>query len=118
MEEIDEYKIEKIKQKIKQFLIELGINVGLRGFKYWTTAILYAVEKELKGEDFGKMMCLYQYVGRKHKATVSKVEKDMRYIFLNNNYIAKYFNVPYSIKNTAFLFLARENILKKMDVSY
>lgn len=117
MEEISEDKIKIIKQKIKQFLIELGINVGLRGFKYWTTAILYAVEKELKGEDFGKMMNLYQYIGKKHKATVSKVEKDMRYIFESNRYIAKYFNVPYSIKNTAFLFLARENILKRIDVS-
>ena len=114
MEEINEEKRNIIKQKIKQFLIELGINTRLRGFKYWTTAILYAVERELKGEEFGKMMLLYQYIGKQHKATVSKVERDMRYIFKINRYISKFFNVPYSINNTAFLFLCRENILRKI----
>ena len=114
MEEISEEKRKIIKLTIKQFLIELGINVGLRGFKYWTTAILYAVERELNDQDFGKMMNLYQYIGKQHKATVSKVERDMRYIFEINRYISKFFNVPYSINNTAFLFLCRENILKKI----
>lgn len=113
-EEINEEKEKLIKRKIKQFLIELGVNISLRGFKYWSTAIYYAVEKELKGEDFGKMMLLYQYIGKQHKATVSKVERDMRYIFEVNRYISKFFNVPYSINNTAFLFLARENILRKI----
>lgn len=114
MEKLDEASEKLIKRKIKQFLIELGVNISLRGFKYWSTAIYYAVEKEIKGEDFGKMMCLYQYIGKQHKATVSKVEKDMRYIFEVNRYISKYFNVPYSINNTAFLFLSRETILKRI----
>lgn len=114
MVEIAEEKEKIIKRKIKQFLIKLGINISLRGFKYWSTAIYYAVEKEIKGEDFGKMMCLYQYVGKQHKTTVAKVEKDMRYIFEINRYISKFFNVPYSINNTAFLFLAREEILNQI----
>lgn len=114
MVEINEEKEKLIKRKIKQFLIELGINISLRGFKYWSTAIYIAVEKELKDEDLGKIMSLYTDIGKKHKATISKVEKDMRYIFEGNKFISKFFNVPYSINNTAFLFLAREEILKRI----
>ena len=113
MENIDKEKI--IKKKIKQFLIEIGINPRLKAFKYWTTAILFAVEKEQEGEDLGRFMELYEYIGRKHKSTVSKVERNMRYIFEKKDY-GQIFGIPYSINNTAFLFLARERILKEINV--
>jgi len=104
-----------IKKKIKQFLIGIGINPKLKGFKYWTTAILFAIEQEQKGEDLGNFMDLYAYIGKKHKSTVSKVERNMRYIFENKDY-GEMFGIPYSINNTAFLFLAREKILKEINV--
>ena len=111
MEEISEEKKNKIQKEIKQFLISIGIKPHIKGFRYWTTAILYAVEQELLEKDLGKFMELYRYVGKKHKATVSKVEKDMRYVFENVDY-KRVFNVDYRITNSAFLFLAREKILK------
>lgn len=111
MEEISEEKKKIIQNEIKQFLISIGIKPHIKGFKYWTTAILYAVEQELLGKDLGKFMELYRYVGKKHKATVTKVEKDMRYVFENVDY-KMVFNVDYRITNSAFLFLSREKILK------
>ena len=113
MEKISEEKRNRIKEKIKQFLIELGIKPHIKGFRYWTTAILYAVEQELEGKELGKFMELYRYVGKKHKSTISKVEKNMRYIFEGKDY-QKELNVSYPINNSAFLFIAREIILRRI----
>lgn len=105
----------QLESKIKQLLIEIGIKPHIKGFKYWTTAILYAIEQESKGEELGKFMELYRYIGKKHKSTIYKVERDMRYAHQELS-LKEVFNVPYSINNTAFLFLIKEKILSENNV--
>ncbi len=103
-----------LRNKIKQYLIELGFNPSLKGFKFWTTAILYAVIQEKNNEEMMKFTELYKFVGKCHKATASKVERDMRYILEKIN-LDDIFGTNYSITNSAFLFISQEKILS--DVS-
>lgn len=111
--EIEAENIRILTIKIKQFLLGINMKTHIRGFKFWTTAILYAVEKELKNEDLGPSMLLYTYVGKQHKATAAKVEKGMRYA-LEDLDLQNAFDIDYSINNTAFLNLAKEEILNKL----
>lgn len=101
-----------LKLKVKQLLFEIGIMPHLQGFKYWTTAVLYILELERKDEELAKFMNVYQYVGRKHKATVSKVERAMRYAYQDLNLKEK-FGITRSINNSALLFLIKEKILSE-----
>ncbi len=105
----------KLKLEIKQILSELGIMPHLKGFRYWTTAILYVIELEQNEEELTKFTYIYEYVGRKHKATASKAERVMRYA-LQGLDLKEKFNVQNSISNSAFLYLVKEKILNKNNV--
>lgn len=117
-----------LEKTIRAVLIEIGIKVHIKGFRFWITAISYLINEN---EEDVKMTYLYDYVARKHKTTMSKSERAMRYAYqeleINSeystvqDYLKNYFSVPYSINNTAFLYLVRDLVaerLEKLNVVY
>ena len=98
----------------KQLLKDMGVKIHILGFKYWVTALIIIQEKERNQEEYPIMMELYELVARKHKATVSKVERAMRYAYADIN-VKKYFKVKYPINNTALLFLLTEELENRLN---
>ncbi len=103
-------KSEQIKKIAKQLLKEMEIKVNLLGFKYWQTALALVIEDE------GKivMMSLYCSVAKKHRTTASKVERAMRYAYMDLN-LKQIFKTDYPINNKALLFLLIDRIMNKID---
>ena len=62
--------------QIEIFLKKQGFPTHLKGFKFLASAIIYMLEN-LDNEL--KIMDLYKKIGKKHKATSYKVERDIRY---------------------------------------
>ena len=104
--------LEEIKTIAKQKLRYMGVKVHFLGFKYWTTAIYTIIDTEFNNEQELRMMELYYIVAKKHKTTASKVERAMRYAYKDID-LKKYFNVSYSVNNTALLFLLKEAVMSK-----
>ena len=105
-------KSEQIKKIAKQLLKEIGIKVNLLGFKYWQTALALVIEDE------GKivMMSLYCSVAKKHRTTAAKVERAMRYAYMDLN-LKQIFKTDYPINNKALLFLLIDRIMNKIDIT-
>lgn len=59
------------------------------------------------------MMELYRLTAKRHKTTGTKVERAMRYAYMELD-LKQRFNVDYPINNTALLFLLKEEIEKRM----
>lgn len=80
------------------------------GFKYWQTALALVIEDE------GKivMMSLYCSVAKKHRTTAAKVERAMRYAYMDLN-LKQIFKTDYPINNKALLFLLIDRIMNKID---
>lgn len=102
----------KIETIAKQILKDMGIKVHHLGFKYWVTAIYITLDIDLNNRPELKMMELYYMVARKHRTTASKAERAMRYVYATLD-LKQYFNVTYSINNTALLFLLKEVVKEK-----
>lgn len=103
---------EEIKLTAKQLLKDIGIKIHFLGFKYWITAIVIALKNDKETEENLTMMALYSLVAKKHRTTASKTERAMRYAYSELD-LQNYFNVSYSINNTALLFLLKEKVLEK-----
>lgn len=101
---------EEIKLTAKQLLKDIGIKIHFLGFKYWITAIVIALKNDKETEENLTMMALYSLVAKKHRTTASKTERAMRYAYSELD-LQNYFNVSYSINNTALLFLLKEKVL-------
>ena len=101
---------EQIKLTAKQLLKDIGIKIHFLGFKYWITAIVIALKNDKETEENLTMMALYSLVAKKHRTTASKTERAMRYAYSELD-LQNYFNVSYSINNTALLFLLKEKVL-------
>ena len=112
-----EYNIEdeKITKIAKLILKDMGIKRHHLGFKYWATAACIALEFETSDNSKLRMMELYSMVAKKHKTTASKVEKAMRYAYATID-LKQYFNVTYSINNSALLFLLTDTIKEKIFI--
>ena len=90
--------------KIKSILKAMEIKPHLKGHRYWITAISYA----LKNNDY-KMGELYQFVAKRHKTTISKAEKALRYS-QENSKAKEIFDVNYKLNNSSFLALFIEEL--------
>lgn len=101
---------EEIKLIAKQLLKDIGIKIHFLGFKYWITALVISLKHDKETEENLTMMTLYSLVAKKHKTTASKTERAMRYAYSELD-LKNYFNVSYSINNTALLFLLKEKVL-------
>lgn len=101
---------EEIKLIAKQLLKDIGIKIHFLGFKYWITALVISLKHDKETEENLTMMALYSLVAKKHKTTASKTERAMRYAYSELD-LKNYFNVSYSINNTALLFLLKEKVL-------
>lgn len=110
--ELEKTKIQ-IETIAKQLLKDIGIKLHHLGFKYWVTAISITLDIELHNREDLKMMELYYIVARKHRTTASKAERAMRYAYATID-LKQYFNVTYSINNTALLFLLIEAVKEKI----
>lgn len=110
-------KSQKIKEEIeliaKQILKDMGVKIHHLGFKYWVTALYMALDIELNNREEIRMMELYYMVAKQHKTTASKVERAMRYAYVTID-LKQYFNVTYSINNTALLFLLIEAVKENL----
>lgn len=107
----------KISEIAKQVLKEVGIKIHYLGFKYWITAIVTSIENEQSDREDLRMMELYYLVARSHKTTANKVERAMRYAYSEID-LKSYFNVNYSINNTALLFLLKEEVVNKIHITH
>lgn len=103
---------EEIKIIAKQLLKDIGIKIHFLGFKYWITALVISLKHDEETEENLTMMTLYSLVAKKHRTTTSKTERAMRYAYSGLD-LKNYFNVSYSINNTALLFLLKDKILEK-----
>lgn len=103
---------EEIKLTAKQLLKDIGIKIHFLGFKYWITALVISLKHDKETEENLTMMALYSLVAKKHRTTASKTEIAMRYAYSELD-LQNYFNVSYSINNTALLFLLKEKVLEK-----
>lgn len=95
---------EKVIQEIKSILKSMEIKPHLRGYRYWITAVSYAI----KNPEY-KMGKLYEFVAKRHKTTVSKAEKALRY----SQELSKskeVFDVNYKLNNSSFLALFVEEL--------
>ena len=101
---------EEIKLIAKQLLKDIGIKIHFLGFKYWITALVISLKHDKETEENLTMMALHSLVAKKHKTTASKTERAMRYAYSELD-LKNYFNVSYSINNTALLFLLKEKVL-------
>lgn len=63
--------------QIEIFLKKQGFPTHLKGFKFLASAIIFMLENL---DDEIKIMDLYKEIGKKHKATSYKVERDIRYL--------------------------------------
>lgn len=102
----------RIKTIAKQILKDMGIKMHHLGFKYWVTAIWITLDIEINNRQELRMMELYYMVARKHRTTASKAERAMRYAYATID-LKQYFNVTYSINNTALLFLLIDEVKEK-----
>lgn len=105
--------LEQTKTIAKQLLKEIGIKIHILGFYYWLTTLMIIKENEMKQEEKMPMMELYKLVAIKHKTTGERVERAMRYAYLELD-LKQQFNVDYPVNNTALLFLLKEEIDKRM----
>lgn len=103
---------EEIKLTAKQLLKDIGIKIHFLGFKYWITALVISLKHDKEAKENLTMMALYSLVAKKHRTTASKTERAMRYAYSELD-LQNYFNVSYSINNTALLFLLKEKVLEK-----
>lgn len=103
---------EEIKLTAKQLLKDIGIKIHFLGFKYWITALVISLKHDEETEENLTMMTLYSLVAKKHRTTTSKTERAMRYAYSGLD-LKNYFNVSYSINNTALLFLLKDKIQEK-----
>ncbi len=107
----------KIEAIAKQILRDMGIKIHYLGFKYWITAIYITLDIELSNKPNLRMMELYYMVSKKHRTTASKVERAMRYAYETTTIdLKQYFNVTYTINNTALLFLLVEAVKDKLYI--
>lgn len=110
--ELEKTKIQ-IETIAKQILKDMGIKMHHLGFKYWITAIYITLDIDFNNRPELKMMELYYMVAKKHKTTASKAERAMRYAYATID-LKQYFNVTYSINNTALLFLLIEAVRERL----
>lgn len=103
----------RIETIAKQILKDMEIKVHHLGFKYWVTAIYITLDIDFNNRPELKMMELYYMVARKHRTTASKAERAMRYAYATID-LKQYFNVTYSINNTALLFLLIEAVRERL----
>lgn len=112
----EQHELEKEKIRIetiaKQLLKDTGIKLHHLGFKYWITAMCITLDIEFNNRESLKMMELYYMVARKHRTTATKVERAMRYAYATID-LKQYFEVSYTINNTALLFLLKEAVKEK-----
>ncbi len=107
----------KIEAIAKQILRDMGIKIHHLGFKYWITAIYITLDIELSNKPNLRMMELYYMISKKHRTTVSRVERAMRYAYETTTIdLKQYFNVTYTINNTALLFLLVEAVKDKLYI--
>lgn len=86
-----------MEEKIHEILSQLGIWKEWKGYKFWTTAILENIRLRQENQ-LENLQYFYNFVGKKHKATSSKVESAMRYAFeQNKEKIVKYLDIKYKI---------------------
>ncbi len=93
----------------KQILKDMKMKIHYLGFKYWITASVIILSDSKLNEKNIKMMDLYKMIAKKHKTTSNKVERALRYSYQGIK-PKEYFNVSYSVNNTAFLFLLIDKI--------
>lgn len=88
---------------VENFLKNQELPTHLKGFKFLASAIILIsqnIEKDINITD------LYKEIGKKHNATYSKVERDIRYLFsyskfningkrLTNKYAITYLTTSY-----------------------
>lgn len=92
-----------MEEKIKDFLKKINFNISWEGYRYWTSAIMYAFTVK----DY-KMRDVYKFIAKKHKTSYSKAERAMRYA-INNSNAKELLNKSFS--NSLFLALTVENVL-------
>ena len=63
-----------MEKEIRNILKRLGVNPSLLGYKYWITAVFYAVKNQKY-----TMNDVYTYVAKKHRTSYSKAERALRY---------------------------------------
>ncbi len=89
------------KRKLEDLLDNLQIKANLLGYKYWITAVeIYLKDNAIRITE------LYKQVAEKHNTTASRTERALRHAHESKEEIVQdYFNVNYSIDNSAFLAL-------------
>lgn len=100
-----------MEKEIKELLNKLGIRINVKGYWFWITAIEYKAEHE-----DANMSKIYCEVAKAHNTTYSIVERALRhaYEYVKED-LQKYFNINYTINNSAFLLLALEDIRKEKN---
>lgn len=64
------------RDKIENTLLEIGVPVGMRGFIYIADAVEYMCDS---GIDVSTMKEVYPFISKKRDATVSSIERTIRY---------------------------------------
>lgn len=75
----------KLYQDITMFLIDNGFNPAFKGFRFLRYAIMKYVKSETGGRRLSGEKGLLNQVAKKFNISESNVERDVRYLILNNN---------------------------------
>ena len=96
------------KEDIKKELLELNFNVGSVGIIYWIDAIEIIKNNPLIWD----MHDIYDFIAQRHNATISRVERAMRFaIEPAKEYIQRKYNYYNKIRNHTYLDLIRYKLI-------
>lgn len=106
----------EIESAAKEILKDIGMKIFFSGFNYWVKAVTILIEEKLESKGKVKIMQIYEMVADECYSTTTRVERSMRdalnQIEVDLN---KYFNVKYKVHNSAFLFLLKDKIFRRLE---
>lgn len=103
---------ELVEKVTKEILNEIGIRINVKGYRYWTQAVVQTIHKNK--DDYQICRGLYEDLAKHFNSTAIRVERALRHSFISNNKADEYFNVDYKITNSAFLMLLQEAVKKRI----
>lgn len=104
---------EQIEKVTKEILNEIGIKINLKGYRYWTEAVVQTIHKNQ--DEYKLVRGLYEDLAKHFNSTASRIERALRHAFISNGKANEYFSVDYKITNSAFLMLLQEKVKERLN---